>query len=557
MKNLFYTLVFLISSNIVAQSQEFSNTIEALSNELKTVESGKYQYSQKIQVNQPGVVSLELNKTALKDGETSTMSYEFNLADIDINTVRTITEKDIINVQLFVDKKQNLIRVMENGEKIYFKDEIFLQASDIENGRAIEELIKTSIPVAEKITESRLSLTTYDEHIAWLSKNIKDVNLIKKQYAQSMSGFGDYPGKIEYKVSENNGKSAKNEVFQFNASTINPNSLLFKVDGEVLSVALETSRKLKTIKYFKEGEQQNYTSNIKVVCESVELARDFQIVMKELIALSKTKFENSLQKISSITDGLNIINKITDEVIVNENKTSQNLDGDCVVIFKQDFENSSKNSINEYIFNFKDLNKNSVNYTTKGQEVLLTVNTKGGKDFIKHTEDGEQKNFDKELMLYTSEVEDAIVVKNAIQEVIELCNQQDKEYKNLSKTEKLEVLKTQLKKITINDVTYEQNMKSDAEGLSMSYKKTKITAKKSIETISDFNLKDINPSSITMETSGRNVTVTATTYYMDKIIKFYQDGEIKNYQNKIEIEANDIENARRIKILLAAISGKD
>ena len=557
MKNLFYTLVFLISTNIVAQSQEFSNTIEALSNELKTVESGKYQYSQKIQVNQPGVVSLELNKTALKDGETSTMSYEFNLADIDINTVRTVTEKDIINVQLFVDKKQNLIRVMENGEKIYFKDEIFLQASDIENGRAIEELIKTSIPVAEKITESRLSLTTYDEHIAWLSKNIKDVNLIKKQYAQSMSGFGDYPGKIEYKVSENNGKSAKNEVFQFNASTINPNSLLFKVDGEVLSVALETSRKLKTIKYFKEGEQQNYTSNIKVVCESVELARDFQIVMKELIALSKTKFKNSLQKVSSITDGLNIINKITDEVIVNENKTSQNLDGDCVVIFKQDFENSSKNSINEYIFNFKDLNKNSVNYTTKGQEVLLTVNTKGGKDFIKHTEDGEQKNFDKELMLYTSEVEDAIVVKNAIQEVIELCNKQDKEYKNLSKTEKLEVLKTQLKKITINDVTYEQNMKSDAEGLSMSYKKTKITAKKSIETISDFNLKDINPSSITMETSGRNVTVTATTYYMDKIIKFYQDGEIKNYQNKIEIEANDIENARRIKILLAAISGKD
>ena len=535
----------------------FSHTIEALSNELKTVESGKYQYSQKIQVNQPGVVSLELNKTALKDGETSTMSYEFNLADIDINTVRTVTEKDIINVQLFVDKKQNLIRVMENGEKIYFKDEIFLQASDIENGRAIEELIKTSIPVAEKITESRLSLTTYDEHIAWLSKNIKDVNLIKKQYAQSMSGFGDYPGKIEYKVSENNGKSAKNEVFQFNASTINPNSLLFKVDGEVLSVALETSRKLKTIKYFKEGEQQNYTSNIKVVCESVELARDFQIVMKELIALSKTKFKNSLQKVSSITDGLNIINKITDEVIVNENKTSQNLDGDCVVIFKQDFENSSKNSINEYIFNFKDLNKNSVNYTTKGQEVLLTVNTKGGKDFIKHTEDGEQKNFDKELMLYTSEVEDAIVVKNAIQEVIELCNKQDKEYKNLSKTEKLEVLKTQLKKITINDVTYEQNMKSDAEGLSMSYKKTKITAKKSIETISDFNLKDINPSSITMETSGRNVTVTATTYYMDKIIKFYQDGEIKNYQNKIEIEANDIENARRIKILLAAISGKD
>lgn len=557
MKKAVLLLLVLIANVTLAQNQEFSAKIEALGNVLQKVESGKDEYSQVITVSQPGVVTLEINETALKDGETNTLTYEFNLADIDINTVRTVTEKDVINVQLFAGKKQDLLKLTENGEKISYENEIFLYAEDIENGRAIEELIEAAIPLAEKITENRLSLTTYDEHITWLTNTVKDVNLIKTQYAQSMRGLDSYPGKLEFKISENNGRSATSETFQFNASTINPNSLLFNIEGEVFSVTMETSRKLKTIKYFEEGVQQNYTNDIKVVCESVEMARDFQKVMKELIALSTTKFENSLQKISSIKEGISIVNNLTEKVSVNENSTSQNLTGDCVVTYQQNFENSKKNSINEYVFNFKDLNKNSVNYETKGQEVILTVDTKGGNDFIKYTEDGEQKNFEDALTFYASEVEDAIVIKNALQEIIELCNQESPEYQGLSKAKKLDKLKENLQKVTINDVTFDQSLEHDAEGLSVTFKKVEITSKKSEETISEFNLKDINPGSVMMETSGKNVIVTASTYYMDKIIKFYEDGEIENYQNTIEIEANDIENARRIKLLLEAITGKD
>lgn len=557
MKKITLLITLFIASISVAQTQEFAAKIDALGTELKKVESGKFEYSQKISVSQPGVVSLEINETTLKDGETDTFNYQFNLADIDINTVRTVTEKDVINVQLFAGKKQDLLKLTQNGEKISYENEIFLYAADIENGRAIEELIEAAIPLAEKITENRLSLKTYAEHVDWLTNNVKDVNLIEKQYSQSIIGLETYPGKLELKVSENNGKSATSETFQFNASTINPNSLLFKIEGEVFSVTMETSRKLKTIKYFKEGEQQNYTNNLKVVCESVELARDFQKVMKEFIALSTTKFENSLQKVTSISGGISIVNNLIEKVDVNENSTSQNLKGDCVVLFQQNFENSKKNSVNEFILNFKDLNKNSVNYETKGQEVVLTVDTKGGNDFIKYTEDGEQKNFENELTFYASEVEDAIVIKNALQEIIALCNQEKPEYEGISKAEKLTKLKENLQKVTINDVTFDQSLSSDAEGLSVTFKKVEITSKKSEETVSEFNLKDINPGSVMMETSGKSVIVKASTYYMDKIIKFYEDGEIENYQNSIEIEANDIENARRIKFLLETITGKE
>ena len=59
-----------------------------------------------------------------------------------------------------------------------------------------------------------------------------------------------------------------------------------------------------------------------------------------------------------------------------------------------------------------------------------------------------------------------------------------------------------------------------------------------------------------METSGKNVTIVANTYYLEKIIQYYEDGEIENYQNEIEIQADAIENARTITTLLKKVAGK-
>jgi hypothetical protein len=64
--------------------------------------------------------------------------------------------------------------------------------------------------------------------------------------------------------------------------------------------------------------------------------------------------------------------------------------------------------------------------------------------------------------------------------------------------------------------------------------KVKIPSNSSKEAINEFTLADIKPSSVKMQNSGKNVVVTASTYYIDKIIKFYEDGEIKNYQNTFE-----------------------
>ncbi|MBR9916078.1 MAG: hypothetical protein GYB32_14900, partial [Algicola sp.] len=78
--------------------------------------------------------------------------------------------------------------------------------------------------------------------------------------------------------------------------------------------------------------------------------------------------------------------------------------------------------------------------------------------------------------------------------------------------------------------------------------------KKSEEQIFEFGIKDINSKSIEMITSGKNVVVEMSTKYFEKIIKTYEDGEIKSYGNEISIEASTIENAREIVNLLQIVT---
>ena len=44
---------------------------------------------------------------------------------------------------------------------------------------------------------------------------------------------------------------------------------------------------------------------------------------------------------------------------------------------------------------------------------------------------------------------------------------------------------------------------------------------------------------------------------VDRNLQNYKDGEIKNYTNKISIQAKDIENAREIASLLTIITEKN
>jgi len=452
--------LFLIVG-IQLQAQDFDNIVSALGDEIKTVQSAKKEYIQSIKIIQPGVVNVTIEEVNSKRSN-SVKNYEFNTADIDINTIKTITKKDVIQIQLLANRKQKLIKLTTNHEKISFINQLFIYAENIDNGREIVENFKKCVPLAKKITNNRLSLTTYIQYLDWLENNVGDVNLIKKQFLQNLSVNKKFPGSIVFKSNVNSGKISKNYTYLFNLATINPNSILFKIEGEIFYIELETRRKLKTIKYFEEQEQKNYINKFKIVCPNVENARDLQKVLKDLIPLAQKTFNDSLTSVTSIKQGIDLINSTTKKVIINDLSIHQNISGDCVIVFEQETLDNDKTTTEIFSFNIADLNKNGLNYKSDGKLVYLELFTKGGNKFIKHEKNGKQENYTKKLKIYTPEIEDAIGMKNILSTIIDLC-QKNNEFTLTkgSQKELLNILQQNIKNVVVNNLTYDQRLEID------------------------------------------------------------------------------------------------
>lgn len=532
----------------------FNDVLQLIKAELQTVENNKTQTGQTISDVQPGVIKLNFTYTTIKDGKSTGEVYEFNMADIDVNTIRTFTNKDVIQVQLLVGKKQKLIKKTFENKKSSYQDEIMIYAKNIDNGRNLVDLFKSLVPLSNEIIEKRLSLKTYQEHINWLEINVKEVNLADKQYVQKIESNTKYPGRLILTIDEVVNQKTSNTSNHFNLANLNTNSINSEVKGDIIVVNVATKRKLKTVKTFNSNELKDYTNDFAIYCESVEKSRDLQKVLKAAIELSEDKINGIIPKIKSISEGVSIVDNYIKNVTINETTYNQSLSGDCVVTFSKKESTASKKTDEEYFFNLKDLGKNLVKYYTKGKNVKIEIQTKAGNKFIKYFVNQEVKNYTNNLELEFSEIEDAIITEQVLQQLIELCEKTEIKLTG-SKKELLLQLKDNVKKVEINKSAFEQSLEVKEE-TAVQFKTTEITEKASKTKLYEFNLNDLNPSIIQIDTSSTTVFVTVNTNYMEKIIKYYEDGAIKNYQNSFKIYTSNIEEARTIVELFKKILQK-
>ena len=527
-----------------ANYSAFSDVVKRINSELQTVENNKNQIGQTIGELQPGVVKLNITSTTIKDGKSTGEFYEFNMADIDVNTIRTFTNKDVIQVQLLVSKKQKLIKKTTENKKSSYQEEVMIFAKNIDNGRNLVDLFKSLAPLSTEIIEKRLSLKTYQEHINWLENNVKDVNLVDKQYVQKIVVSSKYPGRLELMIDEVANQKATNSAYNFNLANLNINSVFSEVKGDVIIVNIETKRKLKSVKTFSAKEQKDYVNNFSIYCESVEKSRDLQKVLKSAITLSEDKIENGIPKIKTISEGMAIIDSYIKNITINEITYIQGFSGDCVVTFNKKESTPTKMIDEQYYFNLKDLGKNMVKFYTEGKNVKIELQTKAGNKFVKHTVNQELKSYTNKFEMEFAEVEDALVSEQVLERLIELCENTETKLVG-SRNELLLQLKNNIKKVDINKTGYEQSLELKDENI-IQFKNTEITEKASKTKMYEFNLNDINPATVEINTSSTNVFVTVTTNYLEKIIKYYEDGAIKNYQSTFNIYTSNIEESRLI-----------
>ncbi|MEM6516955.1 MAG: hypothetical protein AAF688_12285 [Bacteroidota bacterium] len=549
--------VLFISASLVVNAQTVKKAIDKISENLGTVQTSKTQYDQEIEVLENGYALISISEIDSK-GKTETTEYEFSFSDIDPNTVRSITKKDLIQVQLLVRGKQKMIKKIEDsGEKVNFDNEIYLFASDIDNARNLVEAIKKTIPLSEKMELGKLSLSGYKQHINWLMKNIVEVDNADEKYIQNLTNDSKNSGYASLEVIEQTKSKAVTTRYEFNFSLLNPNSLDLDIKNKAFSIEVSTRRNAKFIKVYKDGIQQSYDKSLELYTGSMEKTKQVYKVLQDIIPLAEDAFAKSMPNITTRSKAIDYINGQVEEVSSESTGFIQNFSDDCVTQFQVEKTTSKGSEVTILTFNFADLNAGAIEFGTQKELLFIEIPVNQKAKLINVVKDGEQENYTDEFKIYINSVEAAIISIKAIENIISSCKSSLENAKISSKSTALKQLTAAIKPISINRDNYEQAFEivSQKDGL---VKFTKIFSdeKKSREQIYEFGFEDINPRSVKMETKGKNVQVELKTKYLEKIIKAYEDGEIKSYENELVIEAESVENARKIVMLLKSVAAE-
>jgi hypothetical protein len=539
-------LISFVEVNASAQVAELQGQVSALGQMLQQVQSGSKSYDQKIVFVEPAAVRYSYDETDQK-GNKASYAVEFNLADIDPYAVREQTQKDVISVTVVVRNKEKLIKAYKNELVQPYDAQIAILAKDIDNGRAIVDIIKKAIPLAEKVMANRLKLSGYAAMCDWLVTNIKEVNLGDKSVSQSMVK-GPLPGTFVFTRVEKNAKSSSEEVFSFNLIDVNPNAVVYKITGSQFAISVESIQKEKYFALRKDGQVKPYTDGFVISTNNADEARDVKHVLTSVIPLAEKEVKASMPSASSDKDGLAKLAALTKDITYGDKEISQSSEGGCLATFTQVEKTPKASSQNAQKFNWMDVNPLASKIDISGEKVFIDLHFTDDKKLVMVTTGEGFKGYDNAVRMYLPDLESARRAKVLLDLAVQKCKASYKEPFGNDAASTTSYFRSNIKDLVVDDATLKQTLEPVEDGNNkFKYTAIDVTPKGSGgEEVYEFNLSDINPSSITTDVKGKWLYVVVETNLKGKIIKAYKDGKIQPYASGLRFGVNDIDVARNL-----------
>lgn len=560
MKKLILFCLLFISLTGMAQQQELTTLVSKIQASSSKVETATKTFEQDVNLLDYSSIRYSFNEVDQK-GNKVAYAYDFNFADIDINTVREVTQKDIILVVLSVKNKQKLVKGSKNGESVPYDDEVRIHARNVDHAREISDLIKKCIPLGEKIIASKLKLTTYDQMIDWLVLNVKNSSTGSKSITQNLKPEA-YVASFKLLQISSDGKTSQHEEFTFNLADINLNTINFKVSGNQFGIGFEMNQRLKSIQSVKDGKKKPPVDDLVIFTNSVDEARDIKTVISLVVPLAANKVKADIPLLKTQAEALKTLESLVKDVKLNERTFGQSLRGQCITTLTIVEQSASTTVKNGYQFNWMDINPNTIQIKVSGEKMGIELPVLDKKKLIMKYKNDKLDGYENELFLYVEDIEIGRRLKNAIEKTIASCKTSYQEPFSDNNAQMLEWLKTNIGEVVIDQASIRQVFELAEEGNQNKIKLTNIEIKSSSSTqeVMEFNLSDLNPNSITYEIKGKWIYVRFETNFKNKIIKAYKEGKIQPYISASEIVVKDIETARgtiaALKKLAESLRGK-
>lgn len=395
-----------------------------LTEHVVNAESGSKSYTQALVAldDFPGNVRLIQTEITAKTSEEK--QYIFNLADININSLKFKISGSSFSLDFETNRKQKLIKVLENGAPKGFDDEIEIFTNNVEEARDLKNILTKAVPLAEDIVEGSIKkIESLLSALDYLGKFVQNINYGDESMEQAVEG------NCLMKITQvdADAKSTKKTTAEFNLIDINGNLIDFDVASGKMFVEFTTKESLDLLKMYENDEFDGYDDAFKIYAENVEVARRIKAALEDAIRICERDYIDPFadmsveQKIGWLTENMDEV-RIGEETITQSFERIDEADPEKIKLTK--LEVDTKGSQEEiFEFNFTDINPKSIQYKIGSKTLAISFETKFKEDIIKYYKDGEIENYQDGFELSMTDIEGARNVILVFKQIIAELNE--------------------------------------------------------------------------------------------------------------------------------------
>lgn len=541
------TVLLLIGSQLSAQNS-LPALVGQIAAELQRISDDKTTIAQTFHADgqKPYRVTFTRTVTDAK-GKSNEEKYMFNLADVDKNSVRWESSKKALTLNFRINRNQKFIQTFKNGASNGFTDDLSFLAKGIDNARALKTLFEQAIPLAVEAWEkdSDLHGKSDAELITLLRQLVGEVNIgSSARLLQRVGASGDQPDRLKLTVEEYNGKGLdKKEHFLFNLGDLRANNIQMHIQGPKAYVEASTERNIRWIMAEEEGKEVSYERAVRFYVSDTDQGQILSAVLLKLIPYGKEALDKRLPKAQDAREGLQMLAKTQQKFNQGNSSYESELKPDCRCLLSQIESNDKSTELREYGFHFGDLNEKSVVLDIGSKIAQVKVSTRGRNNFVHVRKDGQQKSYGNQVVFLLPDAEHARRFEHLLPFVIEKC-QESPAARDFS------WLKTATENLgkSVSELSQKLELQS-GDPCKWKFTQTESNDKKSIETVYEFNVYDLDERAVSIKVSGIKLLLELKTQGNQKIISRYVNGK-PDYTSVVTLQLADLDEVKTAQVTL-------
>lgn len=386
------------------------------------------------------------------------------------------------------------------------------------------------------------------QSLASIKEKIQDVQIDKNTYKQSFEILDENKGKISFVAAlvDEKGKTAT-EKYEFYVSDIDKNTIIRKTSGKKLYISLSINNNQKFIKHYKEDQPDGYTNSLEIILSGADAAQDLINLFKTAIPLVSTSEKEWKTNADALSWLKNNITKINSGQETIEQSFTFGERKDYMASFSRKKTDQKNVTTGEkFEFSLPDLNSKKLDIKVSGNQLSVSVETRGNDPYIKYAKNKDQETFIDDFEIVAADIDQARNIIAAFNTAIEKSKIVIPDFSNLQKS--IDFITNNTKDLALEKKTLTQKINfTTGNGTKSIYTYAEPDSKgKPVEERYEFYLNDLDANSVSFKVNREKIALVCNSKNKTKFIKYFKDNILQNFQDDISILTTDIETSREL-----------